>query len=417
MSRRVVAALTAGGLAALAIAAASAASRSGERWVPVDFLKTVRRRYPAFARVTPLGFGAGGRFYWTASESGVVIPNQREYTDGTIQHVFVWQSGRTRDLGSLGQSDNRPIAVNASGQVAVTRMVGLFTGPIGANPKLPPSRAFLWQRGRLTSLGTLGGADSMVSAIDDRGDVVGESEPHGSDIRDQHAFLWHNGKMTDLGTLGGRFSDAAAVNDAGEVVGSSLTSSGVPHAFLWKNGKMTDLGTLGGRDSEALGINEEGLIVGVSQSARFPKGELSRGFVVQAGKMSDLGVRLNMDYYPALRLGADGTIAGTTGLPEAPRGFVWRDGKLTLLGPVDGQPADVTGTGGGGRVVGGTNTSNGVFRAHAFVWASGRVNVLPGPRLPWAPTVWIDSTGTRIFAASYRTAGLRTRMILWTLRG
>ena len=416
MRGRVVVALGAGALAALAVAASSSASSPGERWVPVDFLKTVRQRYPAFVRVTPLGFGAGGRFYWTARESpAVAVANPREYTDGTVQHVFVWEDGRTRDLGSLGQSDNRPIAVNASGQVAVTRSVGPFAGPVG-HLHLPPDRAFIWDHGRLAPLGTLGGADSSVTAIDDRGDIVGASETHGSDIRDSHAFIWRKGKMTDLGTLGGRSSQPWALNDASEVVGISQTSSGHAHAFLWKNGKMIDLGTLGGNDSEALGIDSRGDVIGVSQTALSPRGEFSRGFFWRHGKMTDLGVRLNLNSFPSLDIDDGGTVIGTTGPPEAPQGFVWRNGSVALLGPLDGQAANATAIG-GGRVVGGTTTSIGEFRANAFVWESGRATVLPGPRLPWAPAVWIDPTGTRIFAASYETAGLRTRMILWTLRG
>src|SRR5690349_7764709 len=125
--------------------------------------------------------------------------------------------------------------------------------------------------------------------------------------------------------------------------------------------------------------------------------------------MTDLGVRMNLNYWASLRIGADGTIVGTTGLGDSPSGFVWRDGKLTVLGPIAGQSTTATGVG-GGRVVGGTTTSIGEFRAHAFVWQNSRVTILLGPRLPGAPIASIDPTGTRIFAVSYETAGLRTRM-------
>ena len=61
-----------------------------------------------------------------------------------------------------------------------------------------------------------------------------------------HGFVWQDGKMTDLGTLGGRSSRPRAINERGQVVGESVTASGETHPFLWQNGKMTDLGTLGG---------------------------------------------------------------------------------------------------------------------------------------------------------------------------
>ena len=59
---------------------------------------------------------------------------------------------------------------------------------------------------------------------------------------DYHAFLWQNGRMTDLGTLGGTSSESHGINAQGEVVGSASTASGERHPFLWKHGTMEDLG-------------------------------------------------------------------------------------------------------------------------------------------------------------------------------
>jgi probable HAF family extracellular repeat protein len=39
--------------------------------------------------------------------------------------------------------------------------------------------------------------------------------------------------MRDLGTLGGAYSSAAAINDHGQIVGESLTADGAYHAALW----------------------------------------------------------------------------------------------------------------------------------------------------------------------------------------
>ncbi len=73
--------------------------------------------------------------------------------------------------------------------------------------------------------------------------------------------------IIDLGTLGGTFSDARAINERGQVVGESTTATGEEHAFLWQDGTMSDLGTLSGDQSEANGINNRGQVVGGSTTA------------------------------------------------------------------------------------------------------------------------------------------------------
>jgi uncharacterized membrane protein len=48
-----------------------------------------------------------------------------------------------------------------------------------------------------------------------------------------HAFLWQNGRMTDLGTLGGVESDPSALNERDQIVGLGSTARGKGHAVLW----------------------------------------------------------------------------------------------------------------------------------------------------------------------------------------
>jgi probable HAF family extracellular repeat protein len=110
------------------------------------------------------------------------------------------------------------------------------------------------------SLGMLPGYEwSFATDINDAGDVVGYAVD--DDTQTTRAFLWNKDTgMIDLGTLGGLSSRATAVNDRGQVVGESLTTIawGQPvwHSFLWEDGVMTDLGGPG-----AVAINNSDQVV------------------------------------------------------------------------------------------------------------------------------------------------------------
>ena len=102
-------------------------------------------------------------------------------------------------------------------------------------------------------------------------------------VANNRAFVWDNGTMTDLGTLGGSTSSASSarsINDLGQVVGSAyLPGDAMSHTFLvtpqggaWfqdsdldgRNDFMIDLGTFFAAD-----INNAGQVVGSFDSHAF----------------------------------------------------------------------------------------------------------------------------------------------------
>lgn len=202
-----------------------------------------------------------------------------------ITHAFEW-NGEVRDLGALYPQKTNcswPSGVNAAGDVVGASENGQIDPFFGINQ----ARAVVWTHGKIINLGTLGGYESSAFAINDRGQIVGNStntipDPYCFGSSDQNrAWLLQGGKMKDLGTLGGNCAGTTngGINNNGWIVGNSTTSTmpnpitGIPpwDPFLWQKGKgMTDLGSLGGAYGGAYGLNESGQIFGVSSIASDP---------------------------------------------------------------------------------------------------------------------------------------------------
>jgi probable HAF family extracellular repeat protein len=240
-------------------------------------------------------------------------------------------------LGTLGGSWSYAYAINEQGQV-----VGESETADGDD------HAVLWDKGTAIDLGGI-----LASDVNDRGQVVGQAE---ADDGNSHAFLWENGVMKDLGTLGDE-SQANGINDRGQVVGLSSTDDGEYHAVLWENGRIVDLGTLGGDYGEARAINDAGEVVGISTTA---DGD-AHTFLWKNGVMTDLGL-----FVLPYAMNNRGVIAGDTD-PEG--AVVFDHGILTALGTLGGKYGVALGINNLDQVVGNAQTKNGY--AHAFVWENG----------------------------------------------
>lgn len=204
----------------------------------------------------------------------------------TQWRAYLWQHGVKTDLGTLGTGNDAVAGlVNALGQVAGVSYTNTTANQTSGIPTQDP---FFWEQGKpMVDTGTLGGTLGYPNWLNNKGQLVGQSNLAGDNI--YHPFLWQKGrKMRDLGTLGGDSGTATWINDAGEIVGGTWTKANRAfHAVLWRNGKAHDLGVLTGyKHSLAYSINSKGQIVGCLTNDL--TNGCSRGFLWENGTMFDL---------------------------------------------------------------------------------------------------------------------------------
>src|SRR5712692_3476186 len=125
---------------------------------------------------------------------------------------------------------------------------------------LARAQAFRWKAGVLEPLRVLGQLDDEAFGLNQAGEAVG-SALLAPPVRYHAVFSPNPGSVQDLGTLAGANSVASDINDHGIIVGSSETASATRLAFIWRADLgMKSLGTLGGASSAAHGVNNSGQI-------------------------------------------------------------------------------------------------------------------------------------------------------------
>ena len=263
--------------------------------------------------------------------------------------------------------------INASGQVVGSCLSGHF--PIrafrtAANSPIDPAT---------DELGTLGGAFSVASGVNDLGQTVGKSQTDDG----YHAFRTApnsliNPATDDLGIPG---SVAQGINNAGQVVGQIVVPNG--HAFRTApnspiNPATDDLGTLGGTSSVANGINALGQAVGASETT----GDAAlHAFRTASNKpinaaTDDLGT-LGGNVSAANAINSFGQVVGRSTLAGNTVTHAFRAAPHRRINPVtddlgtlEGTSSEATGVDTFGQVVGSAST-DGSGTPHAFLYSSG----------------------------------------------
>jgi probable HAF family extracellular repeat protein len=310
-----------------------------------------------------------------------------------VEHAFLWNHGILTDLGALpgnnGNNSSFASAINNEGMISGFSENGDFDPDTG----YPEAHAVIWYKGKIRDLGTLGGTQSAAMVLNDRGQVIGGALnttedplsvnfvygfgllawPGTTQVR---AFVWQNGVMHDLGTLGGPDAFAYAINQSGQIAGESYTSyninswTGIPteDPFLWTNGRMIDLGTLGGTIGYSVWLNDWGQVIGVSNLA----GDvLYHGFLWDRGLLKDLPSASGGDNSWALWINELGDVVGGSDLPgdQTWDATLWSFGKPIDLGTVGTDVcSEAWSVNDLGQIVG---ISNECAAGRAFLWQRG----------------------------------------------
>jgi len=294
-----------------------------------------------------------------------------EFSAGTGTRAKFYDGYTVRDLGTLGGPNADIGALNDHGQIAGSATVDA-AGEV--------YHAYRWSKASgMVDLNPPGSGRSFGSAINNRGWVAGAvaTAPGRSPL---HAFRWTPASgVVDLGSFGNA-SGANALNEAGTVVGySEGPELGIlGRAFRWTEaGGLQSLVSISSVASEGLDINEAGKIVG---SASFDASLSDQAFLwTPGGGLQEIGTERSYLAF-AQRINEKSLVTGQYyDAPVEPNGFIWsRDSGLQLIGTPG---TDVSNTGDVnnlGQVVGSLN-------GRAFAWTRTAGVVDLNTRIPGAP--------------------------------
>jgi probable HAF family extracellular repeat protein len=273
----------------------------------------------------------------------------------------------------------------------------------------PAAQGQPYARYTVTDIGTLpGGSFSIAFGAPSPGGQVGgfSSLADGS----QRAVLWQDGRMTDLGTLGGKNSGASGPNRSGEApiiaetattdpLGENfcgfLTAAGKPSGKIcrgayWKGGLLRALPTLGGNNAEAFALNNAGWLAGAAETrAHDPTCLRPQRLAFEAALWAPstgavhalaplpgdtVGFALDLNDRGEV-VGASGSCANTTLVPleVAPHAVLWANGSPKDLGSLGGRLlSTAAGVNEQGDVIGGSDLAGDTAPCspgcHSFLW-------------------------------------------------
>ena len=197
---------------------------------------------------------------------------------------FIYYRGTRRDIGTIPGRATTYTDINNAGYItAIGSSTEPSTGP----------RSFLRApNGKFIDIGNLPFENPITRALalNNRNQITGESGPFLLPDIPFHGFIWTRGVMRDIGTLGYEPVGGQDINDRGQVTGYAALPEGFRDqvAILYSHGRLIDIDgrpATEDRYSQGDGINNHGHVVGFSN-------HLS-GFIYRGRKMESLNALID----------------------------------------------------------------------------------------------------------------------------
>jgi probable HAF family extracellular repeat protein len=316
-------------------------------------------RAPAGYHVIQLASLGGTRSIGNSINDLGLVAGQSRLAGNQTVRASLWFLGSQLDLGTLGGANSGVIwpVKNLRGVVsgiAETAEIDPLGEAWSCSAFFPTRtghvcRGFVWERGNMRALPTLGGTHGFATGTNNRRQTVGWAEntvhdptcnpPQQLQFR---AVVW--GPENDLRELpplpGDTVSSATAINDRGQVAGiSGICSNAVgeysaAHAVLWEGGHVTDIGNLGGVAwNTPMAINERGDVVGFANApGTAPANDFNvRAFLfTRHDGIRDLGTLPGDATSQALGINERRQVVGVS-CGATCRAFVWENGVMTNM--------------------------------------------------------------------------------------
>jgi probable HAF family extracellular repeat protein len=203
---------------------------------------------------------SGLTFVYGINDSGQVVGSSSNSNSGVVD-----TGGLFTPVNYPGAAYSRLTGINDSGQVVGE---GNFFQQCGAGAyQAETYQGFVETGGVYTPTNYPGAAETYVSGINDRGQIVGAGNffsdacSQGSSSSSQ-SFVETGGVYTPINYPGAIQTFASGINDRGQVVGYFVDSSGAEHGFVETGGVYTPINYPGSPATNPEGINANGEIVG-----------------------------------------------------------------------------------------------------------------------------------------------------------